>query len=336
MRLEQLNDIRRQLGMLLGSLLVALQFGLLHAQEKSAPTPPKAPPDAALEEYDPTKQRPDAAAGRSDNMRGLLWELKSQGNSVYLFGTIHVGKPSFYPLPDAVEQAYRLSKFLVVEADITNQKDAAEMTQLIDYPKGDSIDKHIPKPMFERLKTQLARTKIPLANVSSMRPVMLGGLLPLVEYGRLGYDMNNGLDLWLLKRATSEKKPVLELESPLGQIKLLTGMPGNVQEAFLDNALTMIEQDRVSIQVTDLVNAWQTGNAKLLQDIAHESERCTRMNAEINHVLLAKRNDAMLLKIVEYLKSGDIHFVAVGSLHLVGAQGIVEMLRAKGFEVLQR
>lgn len=62
------------------------------------------------------------AAQAQDPVKILLWQVKSKDNTVYLYGTIHVGKPSFYPLPDAVENAFRQSARLAVEADITDRR----------------------------------------------------------------------------------------------------------------------------------------------------------------------------------------------------------------------
>lgn len=291
-------------------------------------------------DYDPTNRAAPTIAPlqpAASGARALLWEVKSSDglNQAFLFGTIHVGKSSFYPLPDVVDRAFKQSAKLVVEANITEQKDGAEIARLMDYAKGETIDRHIPPALLARLKAQLLKHKIPYANVAMMRPVMIGGMLPIVEFIKLGYDMNQGLDLKLTERAQAEKKPVLELESSLAQIRLLTGMSPQLQEAFLDNALAMLEQGRTADQVTGIVNAWQVGDAKLLVDVSDEGSRGGRMVGQLNEVLLNQRHPAMLAKIEDYLRSGEIHFVAVGALHLVGQEGLVEALKARGYKVRQ-
>lgn len=329
----------------------------------AAPATKSAPPSTS--EYDPTKQsdvkpdvKPAAKAGQlaqptqptqltqpeaSANSvpRTLLWEVKSQkGNSVYLFGTIHVGKASFYPLPETVDNAFKRSAVLVVEANILDQKDGAEIARLIDLPKGkdgkpQTVDKLIKPALLARLKTQLAANKIPYANVANMQPVMLGGMLPIIEFVKLGYEMNQGLDFKLIERAMAEKKPIKELETALGQIKLLTGMSLIMQEAFLDNAVTSLETGKGGKQVVAIVEAWQKGDPKLLAKLADEASRDGVMTEALNEHLLAGRHPAMLEKIEGYLASNDVHFVAVGSLHLVGRGGLVEMLKALGYSVAQ-
>jgi uncharacterized protein YbaP (TraB family) len=47
--------------------------------------------------------------------------------------------------------------------------------------------------------------------------------------------------------------------------------------------------------------------------------------------LVIERNRKMVSKIEEYLKEKETFFVIVGAGHLVGNQGIIELLKGKGF-----
>jgi len=317
------------------------------SQATSLATPQIAP---SPKEYDPTKAKINVVAAEAEKpaneavnqTRTLLWEVKSSStstltsaNTLYLFGTIHVGKTSFYPLPDAVNAAFAASKKLVVEANILDQKDSAEIARLSDYPKGETIAKHIPPALLMRLKSALVKQKIPYDNVATMRPVLLGGLLPIIEFLKQGYEMNQGLDFKLIERAMQEKKPILELESSLAQIKLLTNMSPLLQEAFLENALVSLEDGKAAVQVNGIVKAWLAGDAPQLARIAEAATREGLMADLLNEQLLAGRHPAMVDKIEGYLASPDIHFVAVGALHLVGVGGLVEMLKSLGYTVRQ-
>ncbi|MEI6737630.1 MAG: TraB/GumN family protein, partial [Pseudomonadota bacterium] len=144
-----------------------------------------------------------------------------------------------------------------------------------------------------------------------------------------------GLDLKSIQRAQAEKKPILELESSLEQIKLLTNMSPQLQEAFLENAIYTLEQGRTSEQVTGVVNAWQLGDANMMVEIAEEVSRGGRMVDQLNDILLNQRHPAMLEKTEGYLASSQTHFVAVGALHLVGKLGLIELLKARGYVLKQ-
>ena len=279
--------------------------------------------------------QPKPDANRPTEIKSFLWEVKSKTGVAYLFGTIHVGKRAFYPLPPQVEAALKQSQRLVVEADISNTDGLANIDAIINYQAPDSLDKHIPAPLFERLKTQLARLQIPVEAVKLMKPFLIGGFLSIAEFSKLGYDMNFGVDGYLIGKAREDNKAILELESQAGQLKMLNDMSPQLQEAFLENAISTLESGKAPERVTGMVNAWQSGDVSLMQEVAKAVNKDARLAPQLDEVLLYSRHDAMLKKIEAYLAGSVPHFVAVGSLHLVGPRGLVEMLKARGYEVKQ-
>ena len=332
-------------------VLVVSTVGLPAAHAQSQPSvaaPPAvksandAKPDAKAD-YDPTRLNSEPASeSKSDNKsatatdkKSFLWEVKSATNTVYLFGTIHLGKKDFYPLPDAVEKALASSKKLVVEADISKTEGLADIRKLIMYEAPDTLEKKIPSALFARLKTQLGKFKIPVDGMKPMKPFMVGALLSVNEFTRLGYDMNFGVDAYLIASANKQMKPVLELESQLGQIELLTNMPPLLQETFLENALTSLEEGTIAAQMSGVVAAWQTGDVKQMQDAVAAANKGAKQAGEFDEILLYNRHPAMLKKVEGYLSENQPHFVAVGSLHLLGPKGLVELLAAKGYKVKQ-
>jgi uncharacterized protein YbaP (TraB family) len=289
------------------------------------------------DQYDPTKSRDKRGDQRNDDMRSLIWEVASKdgSTSAYLFGTIHVGKASFYPLPNAVQDALRQSKKIAVEADVSDTSDQEAIVKLMTYPAGDTLDKHLSPVMLTRLRAQLDKRRVPYTAVANMRPVMLAGLLSLSELSSLGFEARHGLDVWLINHARREMKPLLQLESQRAQLELLTGLAPNLQEAFLDNSLRSLEQSLTGPQINNMLDAWYKGDAKRMQDALEAASNGMRETKRLNDVIIYSRHDAMLKKVENYLASGETHFVAVGALHLVGAKGLVEMLQAKGYRVRQ-
>ncbi len=315
------------------------------AAPATSPTPTlPAASEPAAGVYDPTK--PVAGAPVAPRLtepetipavatKALLWEVKSKVNVVYLFGTIHVGKRSFYPLQPQVQDALNASRRLVVEADISNNEGMGKIVSVINYKAPDNLEKHIPAALFSRLKIQLTRLQIPLEAVRPMKPYLIGGFLTIAEFSKLGYDMNLGVDGYLIAKSKDDGRPILELESQAAQLKMMDGMSPQLQEAFLENAISTLESGIAPDQVTGMVNAWQTGDVTLMQQVARSVNRGMRMTDELDAVLLYSRHDAMLKKIISYLDDIVPHFVAVGSLHLVGPKGLVEMLKSRGYEVKQ-
>src|SRR5262245_56672145 len=75
-----------------------------------------------------------------------LWKVQGASNTVYLFGSIHFLKKSFYPLPAPIEDAYKQSSVTVFEVDFDEMKSPEmqlKMVQQGKYAEGDSIKKHL-------------------------------------------------------------------------------------------------------------------------------------------------------------------------------------------------
>jgi uncharacterized protein len=277
-----------------------------------------------------------AVAAQAQNpAKSLLWQVKSKDNTVYLYGTIHVGKPSFFPLPEAVENAFRQSARLAVEADVTDQASIAAIMPLMRYTPPDSLDTQVPKPILARLKLQLAHYGIPYDSLKQTRPFMVGGMLSVAEFTRLGYDHRFGVDGYFIEKAVLGGKPVLELESVDQQMRMLNSLSNAEQEAFLVNTLTALESGKAADQVTGMFNAWRSGDAAMLDEVVKKANEGMSMAEVLDEKMLYGRNPAMLSKIEIFLAGNQVHFVAVGALHLIGKRGLVEMLRAKGYAVTQ-
>ena len=325
--------VRSTLSRTLIKLLALLLWGAATAiAQTPGPSPSEAP------QYDPTRPIADAPAldpARAAERKAFIWEVRSASNTVYLFGTIHVGKRSFYPLPDAVEAALKNSATLVVEADITKIESDDDVRPLIAFRPPLSLESQVPAPLYQRLQRQLIRLKLPADGLRELKPFIAGGFIAIAEFARLGYDRNFGVDAYLIAAARREQKPVLELESQLGQLKMFDAMPQPLQEAFLDNALTSIETGKTPEQVTGMVNAWQSGDAKLMLAVASDVNQGMHQSAEIEELLVYSRHPPMMKQIEGFLADKQAYFVAIGSLHLVGPRGLVELLRAKGYAVKQ-
>src|SRR6266702_2529007 len=75
----------------------------------------------------------------------LMWKVSSKTNSAYVLGSVHLGDKSLYPLPAAIEDAFKSSSVLIVEVDI-RKVDPSQMQALMlaaAYPPGDDLFKHI-------------------------------------------------------------------------------------------------------------------------------------------------------------------------------------------------
>ena len=272
-------------------------------------------------------------SGSADS-KSFLWKVQSKTNTVYLLGSIHLFKKELYPLNKKIEEAFDQSDLLAVEANITDtrQLDLQKLIEKAIYLDDDTLEKHVSKETFELIRKRAEGLGLPLELINKQKPWFLGLMFTSVEFLKLGFDPNHGIDKYFLSKADGKKR-VLELESLDYQINLLSNFNDQDQELFL--LLTLKDANTQSQEVKELLQAWTSGDVTGLERIMTKSIDEDKRLSSIYEILIYDRNKNMASKIADFLKMKESCFVIVGAGHLVGNKGIVEILKAKGYRVEQ-
>lgn len=262
-----------------------------------------------------------------------VWKITSGENTVYLGGTVHLLRPSDYPLPEEYEQAYQESAVLVFETDISSMNDLsiqAETLKQLTYTDGQSLDTVLNDEAYNALSEYIATIGIPMAMIEQFKPGMIISMLQFLEFQKIGFTPQ-GVDAYFNIRAMGDAKTLEELESLEEQIGFLAAMgEGNENEFIL---LSLSDLDEIAEVMEDMIFAWRTGdNEKLSEmfvaDMLNEAP-------ELYESLLRGRNLNWIPQIDKMLADEDVEFVLVGAAHLVGNDGLLELLKARGYKVSQ-
>jgi uncharacterized protein YbaP (TraB family) len=235
-----------------------------------------------------------------------------------------------YPLDEKIEKAFEQSNILGVEANI-NDVSKMDVQKLIEsgiYSGDETLEKHLSPEALELVKKQLIGLGTSFEAVNKYRPWFLSLSLSSIEIVKLGFDPSYGIDRYFLSKAT-EKKKIVELESLEYQINLFSNFSEKDQELFLVYTLKdikVLEQD-----LDKLVKAWTSGDEEGIELIMTKSIQEDKRLIPIYERFVIERNRKMVSKIEEYLKEKETFFIIVGAGHLVGSQGIIELLKGKGF-----
>jgi uncharacterized protein len=296
------------------SACLVFSFGLAHADNNAAPAS-------------------TAQAGVPN--RGTLYRVRHQGNTTYLFGTIHVGKPAFFPLEDEVTGALGRASKLVLEIDI--RKPEPFQQALLKhglYPVGDTVERHLSMDTLVRLRQALQEFGMAFDDVKHMKPWLLANMLVGLDLERNGYQRSHGIEVFLLSLADKQSKDVHELESAEYQMSLFDSMPDAMQEQYLRENLAELGDGNALKKAQALIDAWANANGEAMEAFMRESLGEKTASAEFTHrVLLEKRNPEMASKIEALLRNDETTFVGVGLLHMVGETGVPTLLRQRGYEV---
>lgn len=264
-----------------------------------------------------------------------FWEVRSGDNIVYLLGTIHVGKSDFYPLPDAIESAFQNSDVLALEVDPGDQQAALTAVMSAMYAPPDNIENHLAPSVLSRVVHVSAAYGIPFEQLRQMKPYLLMFTLTTLEYARLGYVAQQGLEAHFAQRARTGGKRITSLESMSQQMQMLDRLSPELQTAMLQISVDEIANGEVAALVAKMVDAWRSGNIEVLDAVLRVEERKLddALASEFHERFLTERNLNMTQQIEAMLRSDEREFVAIGALHMVGDDGIVKILRDRGYQV---
>ncbi|RJG15894.1 TraB/GumN family protein [Massilia cavernae] len=268
--------------------------------------------------------------------RGALFKVTSEGRTMYLFGTIHVGVPGFYPLEPRIAQIVAQAPALALEID--TGRDPAMLARAMQQhgllAPGEALTAKMPPAQKLRLEKALARAGIPASLVAGLKPWVVATTLALAEYRAQGYRPELGVEGHLAQLARTNGVPVTELESVDEQLALFGRLGESEQMRVLDEVLETIEDGRQGDEAREIAEAWGSADRVALDLIAKRVEEDQTLSGRFLYkVLLVERNAAMAGKLARLITQKNNSVAAVGVLHLIGKTSIPELLRARGMTV---
>jgi uncharacterized protein YbaP (TraB family) len=138
-----------------------------------------------------------------------------------------------------------------------------------------------------------------------------------------------GVEEYLIRRAQTNRKPIVGLESAREHMEIFSGLSDRQSEAYLLLIFIPATNGSASESVTA---AWRRGDPDVL---THSFQASFQDFPSLSERLLDIRNRAWIPKIEEYLRSGQTYFVVVGAAHIGGPNGVLSLLRRQGYRVEQ-
>lgn len=257
-----------------------------------------------------------------------VWKVTSaDGHLLYLGGSVHFLRPTDYPLPPQYNAAFDASSQLAFENDPKNSAAAFQaLLKAGQYPKSDSLKNHVDPRTYEYLRHFFQIRGVPEQKFARLRPWLLNLVLssPPPQYYQLGVEQ------FLEKRATANSKPISGLESTKEHNGVFVGLNDRQAEALL--LITFINAAREGKGGANLFDAWHHGDVNLLAATTRDSFRDFPYMADR---MLDNRNRNWIPKIEQFLRSGQTYFVVVGAAHLGGPNGLLALLKGRGYQLSQ-
>lgn len=269
-----------------------------------------------------------------DTRKSCLWSLQTKPSAIYLLGSLHVLKSDAYPLANVIEKAYAASQKIVFETDITAMKGPVIQGKILElglYPEGQNLHQDIDGSTRRSLEKKLSELGLPSEYFARFKPWVVTLTLASLELQHLGFDPNYGIDLYFFHKAIKDGKEIGFLESAEYQLNLLAKMDKQDQNSFLSQTLRDLEL--VSQLAGEMVSYWKTGDAESLHALLFKS---FKDYPNIHDRLLIQRNKKWVAEIENVMREKKNVLFIVGVGHLVGPEGVLDLLRKKGYKLKQR
>jgi uncharacterized protein YbaP (TraB family) len=264
----------------------------------------------------------------------LLWKVSDADNSLYLLGSFHMLKETDYPLAKCTDAAFDDAEQMYFELSPEEMNDPAlgqKMAQAATRTDGKTLQQSISADTWKKFEAYGAKNNLPVANFQNFEPWFVGLILNVTEMQKLGLNPALGLDKHFMGRAAKAGKPTKGLETANSQIAIFDGMGATQQEQFLLESLG--DSAEIKAKMDELHDTWRKADDKTLFDKMAMDMR--KKYPELYQSMNPDRNKAWLPKLEDLLKTNtsDDILVVVGALHLVGDDGIVKMLKDKGYKI---
>ena len=273
----------------------------------------------------------------------------TDGQEMWLLGTIHIGDARTSYLPQEIYDAFDAADALAVEINSDafdkemedNEELSDQVTAHYFYDDGTQTSDHVEdEELFGYAEMYLKATgnyhmNAPYLKVNAWANSIDNFFL------RQSYELSStqGVDNQLIWRANNQGKEIREVESSLFQIEMLMGFSDGLQEQLLYEAVYADPYEYVD-DTRELFEMWCAGDeAALIAYLTEEPDYTDMTDEEIslveeyNNAMGTDRNDDMHDVAVGYLESGDVIFYAVGLAHLLAEDGLVNTLRDAGYTV---
>jgi uncharacterized protein YbaP (TraB family) len=263
--------------------------------------------------------------------REPMWVVEKAGTRVYLVGSMHVLPRSVSPARPALLHAFNDSQrvyFEIATIAGTNPKVDKFFKQYGTYKGPDKLQRHLTADAKDMVGLILPLFHLRWQDVENHKPWLLGMRLQQSLLQSSGFAAAKGVDEYFESLARKKGKPISGLETPEQQLGFFTNMSDTEQCAALINDIEGLVWLRQDLEV--MGKLWKLGAVDQF-----EQGLAAQQSSKLGKRLFRDRNLRWLPQVLSQIEGKENAMVIVGMGHLVGRDGLVRLLRARGYKVRQ-
>jgi uncharacterized protein len=268
-----------------------------------------------------------------EKYNSLFWEISGNGltKSSYLYGTMHTQDERAFQFKEGVMDAFNHAEIYAMELNMDSVDQVALLSKLImdsTYSLKTLLTADEYTVVSDFFRDSLGQA---LFMFEKMQPLFTSQMVTLRD---LEAQQADALDIYFFKEAKKQKKQTIGLEKTIEQIDAFSSISYELQaEGLVDAVKNYGNEDELDMDA--MMKYYVEGNLDKLLEMTTDPRENAEMAKIFNDVFLVKRNYNMAERAEPFIKKG-ITFIAVGAAHLPGEEGIIELLRKKGYKVIAR
>ena len=243
-----------------------------------------------------------------------------------MFGTMHSEDPRVINLPEEVNSVFSDAKIFAMEM-ILDEKNSQQILQGMYFKDGRTLRSVTSDEIYRQSIVAMAKKEMPEKIVNLMKPWAVFTILSMPEQ-KTGLF----LDVLLYQSALKHGKEIVGLETMSEQLGVFDEMEMETQVSLLKSTLESSEDlDKI---LEETIELYLTHDLQKILDLngRYMALLDKKVADEFNQRLLIDRNIRMAKRMMPLLEKGNA-FVAIGTLHLPGKTGVLQILRNLGYSV---
>lgn len=254
--------------------------------------------------------------------KSLLWKISGKGlaHASYLYGTMHMMCADDFEIKEKVKVALEKCDELIMEFDFTNEDEIAVLQQMHTNTNkiSDYLEESEKEEFEEIIKTNF---NLSLDDADQMAPMMLINMMIL-----------KAIDCDDIKLFETELIAIAQLKNiKLGGIESATEQTEIADKVFDSKEVLrqLKSADDFKEVFQEMVDSYKIEELEKIGSFLND-ERF--LNQESKETLVMGRNRNWIRRMPKIMKGKSVFF-AVGAGHLTGSEGVIHLLKKKGYSV---
>jgi len=262
-----------------------------------------------------------------------VWVARSSKATVYLAGSFHALRASDYPLPAEFFTAYQNSRKIIFEVSPDETESTEYMGKFLSmaiYNDDTTLKEHITTAAYAKAERFCKERNYPLEQYQFFKPAFFVMTLTVSEMNKIGADPQKGIDYFFKDKAMQDGKVTGSLETVDQQLNLLTSMDASLGSDQILESIGELKQ--IEEMLGELLVVWRKGDEVKMEELYIKD---LKLYPKLYQTLIVDRNNKWVRNIEGHLNGSGNTMVVVGAAHLVGADGLVNLLRKRGYKVVK-